>query len=75
MFYITCLIFKTQINHIRFLEEFKMNEILCVTTFNIICIPNFDTKCVHYTMETQNMYVEVLNFHKPNLTFHKTFML
>jgi hypothetical protein len=23
-------------------------------------------------MEKQNMFVEVLNFHKPNLTFHKT---
>jgi len=36
----------------RFLEKFKMSEILCVTTFNIISIFNFDTKCVHYIMET-----------------------
>ncbi len=49
-----------------------MNEILFVITFNIICTSNFDTKCVHYTMEKQNMFVEVLNFHKPYFTFHKT---
>jgi len=35
-----------------FLIEFKVSEILCVTTFDIICTSSFDTKCVHCTMET-----------------------
>jgi hypothetical protein len=46
--------------------------IFYVTTFSIICTSNFDTKCVRYTMETPHIFVEVLNFHKHNLTFHKT---
>jgi hypothetical protein len=29
-----------------------MSEILCVTTFDIIYIFSFDTKCVHSIMET-----------------------
>jgi hypothetical protein len=36
----------------NFFKKIKMCEILCVTTFNITCIFSFDTKCVHYTMET-----------------------
>jgi hypothetical protein len=48
-----------------------MNEILCVTTFNTICISIFDTKCAHYTMEIPHMFVEVLNSHKPNFNIHK----
>jgi hypothetical protein len=39
----------------RFLEKFKMSEILWVTTFDIICIFCFDTKCVHYSMETPHI--------------------
>jgi len=34
------------------LKELKVSEILCVTTFDIIFTFNFDTKCVHRTMET-----------------------
>jgi hypothetical protein len=52
MVYIIGLIFKAQINWMWFLEEFKVSEILHVMTFDIICSFNFDTKCVHYTMET-----------------------
>ncbi len=26
-----------------------MSEILCVSTFDIICTSNFNTKCVQYT--------------------------
>jgi hypothetical protein len=29
-----------------------MSEILHVTTFDTICTSNFDTKCLHHTMET-----------------------
>jgi hypothetical protein len=36
----------------QFLQEFKMNEILCVITFDTICTSSFDTKFVHYTMKT-----------------------
>ncbi len=32
-----------------------MSEILHFTTFDIICIFSFDTKCVHYTMETPHI--------------------
>jgi hypothetical protein len=28
-----------------------MSGILCVNTFHIMCTSNFDTKCVHCTME------------------------
>jgi hypothetical protein len=52
MVYIICLTFKAQISHTWFLKEFKVGKILCVTTFDIICISNFDTKSVHHTMET-----------------------
>jgi hypothetical protein len=52
MVYIIGLIFKAQINLMRFLEEFKMSEILCVVTFNTICTFSFDTKCLQRTMET-----------------------
>jgi hypothetical protein len=52
MVYIIGLILKSQINWMQFLEEFKASEILCVTTFGTICTFNFDTKCVHSTMET-----------------------
>jgi hypothetical protein len=36
----------------RFIKEFKMNEILCVTTFDTIGTFNFDTTYVHHTVET-----------------------
>jgi hypothetical protein len=52
MVYIIGLIFKAQINLIRFLKEFKMSEILHVPTFDIICTSSFDTKCLHHTVET-----------------------
>ncbi len=34
-----------------FLVQFKVNEILRVTTFDTICTSSFDTKFVHRTME------------------------
>ncbi len=46
------LIIKAQINLMRFLEEFKVIEMLCAATFNAICTFSFDTKCLHRTMET-----------------------
>jgi hypothetical protein len=52
MVYIIGLIFEAQINLMWFLEEFKVSEILSVATFNTICTFNFDTKCLHRTMET-----------------------
>jgi hypothetical protein len=36
MVYIVGLIFKAQINLMQFIEEFKVSEILCVATFDII---------------------------------------
>jgi hypothetical protein len=46
-----------------FLEEFKVSEILCVT---IICTFSFDTKCVHYTMETPiNFMIGLCLLQKP----------
>ncbi len=38
MVYITCLVVKAQINYMWFLKEFKMSEILCVSTFDIITV-------------------------------------
>jgi hypothetical protein len=38
MVYIVGLIFKAQINLMWFLEEFKVNEILCATTFLILYV-------------------------------------
>jgi hypothetical protein len=52
MVYIIVLIFEVQINLMQFLEEFKVSEILLFTSFDTICTSSFDTKCVHYTMET-----------------------
>jgi hypothetical protein len=52
MVYIIGLIFRSQINWMQFLEEFKASEFLCVTTFDTICNFKFDTKCLHHTMET-----------------------
>jgi hypothetical protein len=52
MVYIVGLIFKAQINLMKFLKEFKVSEILCVVTFDTICTYSFDTKCLHRTMET-----------------------
>jgi len=47
-----------------FLVEFKVNEILHVTTFDNICTSSFDTKCVHHTMETtQNMVLDSCAIH------------
>jgi hypothetical protein len=51
MVYIIFLIVKAQINYIWYLKEFKMSEILCVNTFDIIFTSNFNTKCAHYTIE------------------------
>jgi hypothetical protein len=28
-----------------------MSEILCVTTFDLICTFSFDTKCIHHTVD------------------------
>jgi hypothetical protein len=39
----------------RFLEKFKVSEILCVAIFDIICTSSFDTKCLNHTMETLMM--------------------
>jgi hypothetical protein len=52
MVYIVGLVFKAQINLMQFLNEFKVSEILCFATFDTICTCNFDTKCLHRTMET-----------------------
>jgi len=47
-----------------FLVEFKVNEILHVTTFDNICISNFDLKCVNRTMEkTQSMVMDFCALH------------
>jgi hypothetical protein len=47
-----------------FLIEFKVNEIVRVTTFDIICTSTFDTNCVHYTMETtQSMVMDSCAVH------------
>jgi hypothetical protein len=54
MVYITCFVVKAQINYIWSLEEFKMGEILWVSTFDIMCTSNFNTKCIHCTMEIPN---------------------
>jgi hypothetical protein len=37
------LIFKTQINLMQFLKEFKVSEITSVATFDTICTSTFDT--------------------------------
>jgi hypothetical protein len=55
MVYIIGFISKAQINLMRFLEESKVTEILCVATFDTICTSSFDTKCLHHTMETLMM--------------------
>jgi hypothetical protein len=55
-FYIIGFIFKAQINLMRFKKKFKVSEILCVTSFDTICIFSFDTKRVHCTMETPSKY-------------------
>jgi hypothetical protein len=52
-----------KVNHITlqlpmgFLVEFKVNEILRVTTFNTICTSSFNMKFVHHTMETTQFMV------------------
>ncbi len=52
-----------KVNHITlqlpmgFLVEFKVNEILRVTTFDTICTSSFNTKCVQHTMETTQFMV------------------
>jgi hypothetical protein len=47
-----------------FLVEFKVSEILHVTTFDTICTFKFDTKCVHHTMETtQSMVMDSFALH------------
>jgi len=53
--YITYFIFKTQINLMQFLEEFKVSEISYVITFDTTYTPSFNTKCVHRTMKTSPM--------------------
>jgi hypothetical protein len=44
------LIFKTQINLMQFLKEFKVSEIISVVTFDIISTSTFETKCLHHTI-------------------------
>ncbi len=51
MVYIICLIIQAQNNYMLSLEEFKTNEILCVSIFYILCNSSFDSKCVHHTMK------------------------
>ncbi len=55
MVYITCLIVKAQINYMWSFEEFKMSEIVCLSTFDI-CISNFDTKCTLYHGNTPILF-------------------
>jgi hypothetical protein len=45
--YIICLTVKAQIHYMRFLKEFKMSEILCVNTFDIITLLPISTQCVY----------------------------
>jgi hypothetical protein len=52
MVYTIDFIFKAQFNFMWFIKKIKMSEILHVTTFDTICTSNFDTKCLHHTMET-----------------------
>lgn len=47
-----CVIFMAQINYLWFLEEFKMNEILHVTIFDIICTFTFGKSYLHYTIHS-----------------------
>jgi hypothetical protein len=41
MGFITYFMLEVQINYIRYLKTFTINEILCVITFYIIYSPNF----------------------------------
>jgi hypothetical protein len=59
MVYITYLIVKAQINYMFFFKNSKMSEILCVNTFDIICIFNL-IQCVHHTMEIFKYSVSLL---------------
>jgi hypothetical protein len=52
----------------QFLKEFKVSEILCVTTFDIICAFSFDKKCVHHTMEMPYGNCIKLNNHQCSLS-------
>jgi hypothetical protein len=58
MDYMTCVIFKTQINYMNFFKQLKLNEILCVTTFNIICIFNFEKNYLHIIMHLPQTIVQ-----------------
>jgi hypothetical protein len=54
MVYMIVFNFRPQINLMQFLEELKVGEISFFTTFDTLSTSSFDTKCVHYTMETPN---------------------
>jgi hypothetical protein len=57
MEYIICPTFKAQINHMWFKKEFKVSEILCVTTFDIIYTSNFDTSA--YTISWKHLETQL----------------
>jgi len=71
--YITCFIVKAQINYMLSLKEFKMREILCVSTFDIICSSNFNIKCVHHTMKIHKTPICVITIVYAMEAFHKFF--
>jgi hypothetical protein len=56
MGFIIYFMFETQINYMWYLEMFKMNEILCVTTY-IICSPSFPWNCLHCTHLPNYIYI------------------
>jgi hypothetical protein len=50
-----------------------MSEILCVSTFDIICSSNFNIKCVHHTMKIHKTPICVITIIYAMETFHKFF--
>jgi hypothetical protein len=68
MIYTSCFVLKAQINYIWFLKKFKVSGFLFlhVMTFGTQCISNFDTMCVHCTMEAPNWPIALT----PQLTFN-----
>jgi len=58
MDYMTCVILKAQINYIYNFFKIKMNEILCLTTFDTIWISNFEKNYLHFTMHLPQTIVQ-----------------
>jgi hypothetical protein len=51
---------KAQIKYMWYLEEFEMSAILCVTTFDTLCISNFLIKFLHCTMHLLKFWIKLL---------------